>query len=200
VPYRISIGVAESKDGGRNFERTFDGPILDRTVHEPHFCSTPFVRHDGGLWEMWYLSCLGWEEIDGRPEPQYLIRSAVSSDGVEWGRRGKIALPLDHRHECVARPWLVKSGNLWQMWFCDRSRKGYRSDKNQSYRVGRAVRVDGFTWTREAARELDVAPDGWDSEMTAYPALYEHGGTRYLLYNGNGFGKLGFGYAVWKED
>src|SRR5438552_3980645 len=37
VPYRNSIGLAISRDGGLTFDRAFNGPILDRTYFEPHF-------------------------------------------------------------------------------------------------------------------------------------------------------------------
>ena len=32
--------------------------------------------------------------------------------------------------------------------------------------------------------------------MMAYPYVFEHGGDRYMLYNGNGYGKTGIGLAV----
>jgi hypothetical protein len=32
--------------------------------------------------------------------------------------------------------------------------------------------------------------------MIEYPCVFDHGGRRYLLYSGNGFGKAGFGIAV----
>ena len=32
--------------------------------------------------------------------------------------------------------------------------------------------------------------------MIEYCFVYEHGGENVMLYNGNGFGKTGFGYAV----
>jgi hypothetical protein len=38
--------------------------------------------------------------------------------------------------------------------------------------------------------------DGWDSEMIEYPFVFEHDGLRYMLYNGNGYGRSGFGLAV----
>ena len=33
--------------------------------------------------------------------------------------------------------------------------------------------------------------------MIAYPFVQEHAGRRYMFYNGNGYGKSGFGLAVW---
>jgi hypothetical protein len=201
VPYRISIGVAESDDGGRTFRRMFDGPILDRTTHEPHFCSTPFVLRDGDLYRMWYLSCVGWNEIGGRAEPRYFIRQAQSQDGIEWQRQSAPALNVTTPDECLARPWVCRWGNLWKMWYCRRSRHGYRTDKSKSYRIGYAESTDGVTWQRRDEQGgLGVSPTGWDSEMTAYPAIYEHQRTLHLLYNGNGFGASGFGCATTTRD
>jgi hypothetical protein len=202
VPYRISIGVAQSDDGGLTFRRMFDGPILDRTAHEPHFCSTPFVLRDGSLFRMWYLSCVGWDNYAGRPEPRYLIRQAQSSDGIEWQRTTVPAVDPVTPAECLARPWVFRLGKLWKMWYCRRSQAGYRTDKSKSYRIGCAESADGTTWRREeqGGGGLDVSPDGWDSEMTAYPAIYEHRGMLHLLYNGNGFGANGFGYATASGD
>jgi hypothetical protein len=36
--------------------------------------------------------------------------------------------------------------------------------------------------------------------MVAYPCVYEHRGTKHMLYTGNGFSETGFGYAVLEED
>jgi hypothetical protein len=37
--------------------------------------------------------------------------------------------------------------------------------------------------------------DGWDSEMMCYPHLFKSDESIWLLYNGNEFGKHGFGAA-----
>ena len=76
VPYRNSIGLAISKDGGLTFKRAFEGPILDRTYLEPHFVANSCVLIENGIWRMWYLSTVRWEIHDGRPEPH----SATISD------------------------------------------------------------------------------------------------------------------------
>ena len=31
--------------------------------------------------------------------------------------------------------------------------------------------------------------------MLCYPFIFDHGGERYMLYNGNDYGKTGFGIA-----
>jgi hypothetical protein len=50
VPYRVSIGLAASTDGGVTFERLFEGPIVDRTHIEPYFCAMPSVLVDERAW------------------------------------------------------------------------------------------------------------------------------------------------------
>ncbi|HEX6961125.1 MAG TPA: hypothetical protein VF175_04610, partial [Lacipirellula sp.] len=196
VPYRNSIGVAVSDDGGFTFRRPFEGPILDRTAAEPHFCATPYVMRDGGLWRMWYLSCTEWTMVDGKPEARYLIRHAESNDGLQWRRPGTIAIDYLRPDEAIARPWVLKGPSGYEMWYCYRSNRGYRTNANQSYRLGYATSGDGLSWTRrDDAPQLTSPSDGWDADMLAYPAVVEAAGRRYLFYNGNGFGRTGFGLA-----
>ena len=42
----------------------------------------------------------------------------------------------------------------------------------------------------------NLSKTGWDSEMICYPYVFDRKGERYMLYNGNGYGKTGFGLAV----
>jgi hypothetical protein len=85
------------------------------------------------------------------------------------------------------------------MWFSHRGASGFRSEQSRTYRVGYAESRDGAVWTRMDARAgIDVSRTGWDSEMVAYPFVFDHRGSRYLVYNGNCFGRSGFGYAVWE--
>jgi hypothetical protein len=43
---------------------------------------------------------------------------------------------------------------------------------------------------------INVSPCSWDSDMTEYPCVFGHGGQRFLLYSGDGYGRTGFGLAV----
>jgi hypothetical protein len=87
------------------------------------------------------------------------------------------------------------------MWYCSRGSIGYRTDRAQSYRLGYAESADGVRWERlDHLAGLDCSDAGWDSVMIAYPFVYEHRGRKYMLYNGNGFGETGIGYAVLEAD
>ena len=47
VSYRVSIGLAVSEDDGRTYSRYSAGPLLDRDLNEPYFCSSPCVLREG---------------------------------------------------------------------------------------------------------------------------------------------------------
>jgi len=70
----------------------------------------------------------------------------------------------------------------------------------KKYCIGYAVSRDSRMWelTIENAA-IDVSPDGWDSEMIEYPFVFDHAGQRDMLYNGNDYGKTGFGLAVLEQ-
>ena len=198
VGYRNSIGLAVSDDGGDSFSRMFKGPVVDRTKTEPQFCSSPCVLFEDGLWRMWYLSCVRWEVIDGRSEPIYHIKYAQSPDGIHWDRKGIVCIDLKSREEGgIARPCVVKEEDHYSMWYCYRGIRDYRTNPEHTYRIGYARSDDGIKWTRmDETAGINVAEEGWDSEMIGFPYVYAHKGRHYMIYNGNQFGKTGLGYAV----
>ena len=198
VRYHNSIGMAVSDDGGETFSRLFDGPVMDRTHLEPYFVVTPFVTHEYGLWRMWYCGCTGWTVEDGQTEPRYQIRYAESADGVQWRRGNTVCIEYRSADEANTRPCVIRlPGGGYRMWYSFRSTRGYRTDPARGYRLGYAESADGVSWERGDERAgLDRAVEGWDHEMIAYPYVYRYGERWYLLYNGNGFGRSGFGYAT----
>lgn len=197
VPYRNSIGLAISRDGGFTFERAFEGPIVDRTRQEPFFTASPFVLKEQDRWRMWYASATGWLTVDGHPEPLYVIKYGESTDGVDWHRNNVTCIEPRHIEEANARPWVVHDVDRYRMWFCFRGSRGYRGQRTESYRIGYAESADGVTWTRmDEGAGIDVSDEGFDDVMVTYPSVYEYRGRRHLLYNGNGFGLTGIGHAV----
>ena len=188
VPFRNSIGLAISEDGGE-FKRYSTGPVLDRSMTEPHFVASCCVLPDQDKWRMWYLSCTEWRMRNGKPEHRYHIKYAESIDGVSWQRDGIVAIDYhDDSEYAISRPSVIRDENCWKMWF---------SYRGTSYRIGYAESVDGIHWKRlDADCQIDVSESGWDSQMIEYPFVFDHDGIRYMLYNGNGYGKTGFGLAV----
>lgn len=196
TPYHNAIGLAVSDDGGRTFSRLFDGPIMDRTPHEPYFAITPYVILERGIWRMWYCGCSGWSMVDGVSEPHYRIMYSESADGISWQRPGTVCIPYRNDDEANVRACVVQHGPVYRMWYSFRSIRNHGSGARHAYRMGYAESEDGVSWTRLDERAgLERAERGWDSEMIAYPSVYRWRGRLYMLYNGNGFGGTGFGYA-----
>jgi hypothetical protein len=201
VPYRNAVGLAVSEDGGLTFTRVFEGPIIDRNRFEPYFCASPFAIIDQGKWKLWYASSTGFLEVRGKPEPVYQIKYAESADGREWNRPNVTCIDYGFAGEANARPCVIAEHGLYRMWYCYRGSVDYRADKTQSYRLGYAESTDGKQWKRlDALVGIDRSDEGWDSLMMEYPFVYEHGGIKHMLYNGNGFGETGIGYAVLEDD
>lgn len=188
VPFRNSIGLAISTDGSE-FKRYSKGPIVDRSMREPQFCASCCVIPGEDYWRMWYLSCTGWQMREGKPEHKYHIKYAESHDGINWIREGLVAIDFANDQEyAISRPSVIHDEDRWKMWY---------SYRGNAYRIGYAESHDGKKWERlDAQVGIAVSSTGWDSEMIEYPFVFDHKGQRYMLYNGNGYGKTGFGLAV----
>ena len=197
VRYRNCIGLAVSEDGGVTFRRAFDGPILDRTKDEPHLVVTPHVIIEDGIWKMWYCGCTEWKVVNGVTEPQYLIKYAESRDGIDWQRDNRVVIPYKDETEAIGRPVVVHENGIYKMWYSYRSIDSYRTNKARSYHIGYAESKDNVTWERrDELAGINLSNEGWDSEMLAYPYIVDYQDRRYMFYNGNGFGRSGFGYAL----
>ncbi len=200
VPYQLSIGLAISKDG-IHFERYSEAPLMSKSLGEAYFLTAPYVIKNVNEWVMYYVSCTGWHMLEGRKEPQYSVKKATSKDGINWRKEDKLLLEYDEVSEAFGRPSIVglPSGEL-VLFFCYRKLLGYRNDSKTGYRITHAVWDESEQkWLKRYDESMPLGPPGsWDELMACYGHVFEYLGSYWLLYNGNDFGKAGFGYAQWK--
>jgi hypothetical protein len=198
VSYRIGIGLAVSTDGGLTFERWSPAPILDRSRFDPSWVAQPCVlKLTDSYWRMWYLSCTHWSVIDGHPEPHYNVKFAVSTNGIDWTRTGDVSLDYDESTGAIGRPVVLFEEGVYKMYYSYRQVAGYRSDPAAAYRFGYAESEDGVRFVRRPGQFEIVGERGaWESTMNEYATIYAHAGAKYIIYNGDGFGREGMGYAV----
>jgi hypothetical protein len=198
VPYHNAIGLAISEDGGKHFEKFSEGPLFDISYREPYFTGTSCVLIENDIWKNWYLSCTKWEIINGKPEAFYHIKYAESKNGIDWERKGIVAINYKDNNEAgIVKASVFKENNLYKMWYSYRGAVEYRSNTNASYKIGYAESVDGIHWERKDEHSgIELSANGWDSEMMAYPHVVSYKGKKFMFYNGNGFGRSGFGYAT----
>ncbi len=190
VPWLNTIGLAIYNTKLKKFEKYSKAPIMDRSGVDPYSISYPSILFEEGKYKMWYGSNLSWGE---NPESMlHVIKYAESSDGINWNRTNHIAVNLEHKNEyALSKPWVIKENGVYKMWY------SYRGNGSiDEYRIGYAESLNGFDWIRKDDEVgIDVSPMGWDSQMISYPCVFDYKGERYMLYNGDGYGKTGFGIA-----
>jgi hypothetical protein len=194
-----SIGLAISYDNGVTFEKHGKGPIMAASLNEPFLVADAFVAMYEGLYHMWYIYGTKWKKFveNEAPDRVYKIAYATSNDGVNWQRDGRLIIEDKlNEDECQALPTVFELDGRYHMYFCYRQAHGFRTESDSAYRLGYAWSDDLLNWNRDDdSAGIAVAEDGWDSKMQCYPHTFKVDGKVYMLYNGNEFGRTGFGLA-----
>jgi hypothetical protein len=134
------------------------------------------------------VSATEWKDRPSGPQHYYHIKYADSPDGVVWCRRGDVAIDYTSPDEhAFARPMVLRDASSYRMWYAVR---GVR------YQIGYAESTDGIRWTRHDDEGLKAGEASWESDMVEYPWVFEWRDRRYMLYNGNDYGRTGVGLAV----
>lgn len=201
VSVDTAIGLATSTDGGETFTRHGRGPVLGPSLKEPFLVGDGFVLREDEMFHMWYIFGTSWRRYSAAsaPDRTYKIGHATSLDGIEWTKEEARQIIPDALgpDEAQALPSVVKIDDRFHMFFCFRQSSGFRVDPGRGYRIGHAYSDDLATWHRDDdLPSLAGTPGEWDSDMQCYPHAFSWRGQIYLLYNGNEFGKYGFGLAV----
>lgn len=202
VSVETGVGLVVSDDEGETFyRRGLGGPVLGASLNEPFLVGDAFVRVFDGRYHMWYMFGTRWKSYADAagPERTYKIGHALSEDGVHWEKKDGVAI-IDDRlgeDESQALPTVIEIDGRYHMYFCYRHSSDFRTNASRGYRIGHAISDDLRHWTRDdEAGGIDLAESGWDSGMMCYPHIFACDGQTFLLYNGNEFGRRGFGLAV----
>jgi hypothetical protein len=203
VSVETSIGLSVSYDNGLTFKKIGPGPVLTATLDEPFLVGDPFTAIFNSTFHMWYIYGTSWIKNPDKNlnERVYKIGHATSADGYVWRKTGRQIIPdrLNH-NECQALPCVIYHKHKYHLLFCYRQAIGFRENKTRSYRIGYAQSEDLLNWIREDHNAgIDISENDWDSDMLCYPHMFHCNERIYLLYNGNEFGRFGFGLAVLAE-
>jgi predicted GH43/DUF377 family glycosyl hydrolase len=191
IRYLIFSGLAISDIKSEQFIRYSEVPVLDRSQEGTLLRSAPCVLLDEtGGYHLWYIAGSEHIDVDGKEVPTYQVRYTHSDDGKKWPSEGRLVLDFANDDEYgFGRPHIVKGSRGYHMWYSLRR-------KSIPYRLGYAFSEDGVNWTRDDDKiGLTVSPDGWDSEMVYANSVCVTKYGTYMFYNGNDYGRTGFGYA-----
>ena len=183
-------GLAISTDDGYTFERFKNTPILDRTDKEPFGSGSCCVFKEAEQWIMYYTAFEPWVEKKTIIRPTYNVKKAYSSDGINWERKQEVVIDFKSEAEYViGKPMLMRDSDCYKLWV---------SCRGDSYRIGYAESYNqGKTYVRKDENVgIDVSPTGWDSESVEYAFVFDYKENRYMIYNGNSYGKTGIGLAI----
>lgn len=196
APWRAAIGLAISKDDGRTFDRFSEAPIFNINKYDIYGVAQPYVMYDNGKWKLWYVSFTDWmlTRNMAKPKHYFLIKYTESDNGIDWKPSDTICLNYGHEEYAITRPTLYKEDGLYKMWF------SYRAAYN-NYNIGYAESSDGISWNRlDDKAGIYLSDSGWDDEMLCHAFVFKHDGVKYMVYNGNGYGKTGTGLAVLEKE
>lgn len=198
VPYQIAVGLAVSDDCGLRFRRACCGPVMAPGPHDPFFVSAPSVWRESGHFRAVYCSATQWRQHKGQWESFYHLRTAMSPDGVHWTLDAEPALDLADGEAGLGRPCVLPYPTGLRMWFSHRGVDRFRSRDGDAYRLQHAASTAGGRWQRDAsdlAWSPPPVPADWDAWMQAYPCVLPWRDGLVMFYNGNDFGRGGFGWA-----
>jgi len=192
--FNSALGLAISVDGGLTFEKIRTYPIMHRSEHNPWAAMAPFVIQDNGLWKMWYASGVKMFLNDnGILKSNYDIKYAESVNGIDWNQTGIISIPLAGIDSNIARPCVIKEDGIYKVWY------PHITLKEEQYRIGYGESQDGIVFERlDLQIDMPIAQNenDFDNRAVTYPFVFEHKSKKYMLYNGNEFGKAGIGLAI----
>ncbi len=193
VKFYVFGGLAVSRDGGETFTRLSRVPISDRTDAELFFRVIHTMMRDGKGWRAWYGGGDSFDTSNGFQYPRYNIRHAFSADGIHLENDYQVCVDMRGGEYRVGRPYVIKRGELYRMFY------GVGTVE-EGYRLAYAESSDGINWTRKDSEVgIEISSSGWDSHMQAYPAVVTYEDHTYMFYNGNDYGRGGFGYAALKS-
>ncbi|OAB63459.1 hypothetical protein AY599_17295 [Leptolyngbya valderiana BDU 20041] len=163
--------------------------VLSLDTEDPISLSYPCILFERGTYKMWYGSTITWETDNG--EMLHVIKYATSVDGRTWEKQG-LAIPYELGvAQAFSKPTVIRNKEGYHMWF------SYRGGLGRKYRLGYSYSEDSIKWSKVVLNPgISISNSGWDSEMIEYPFVFNHKGKYFMVYNGNSYGKTGFGIAV----
>ena len=155
---------------------------------ERYFRTAPSVLRTRLGWSMWYIGGNEWIEYQGKKLPVYGLRFTTSVDGLTWSHPIEVFEPDREIGQIgFGRPFVSEASSGFRMYISVRTVTGYT--------ISHATSTDGLRWT-DWQHDIIPAGDDWESEMRCYAAPIAIGGNEYVFYNGNGYGRTGFGVAI----
>ncbi len=179
--YSLIAGLSFSNNG-KIFKRYSNSPILENNNEEPiSILTAPCVVKIKNKYLMWYVSGIKWKK---KNFPLYDIKLATSKNGLDWIQTKKTCLKLKKNERALARPFVLFEKNKFCMWYSYEKKVG-------SYKIGYAESKNGINWKRLDNNININTSSKYEINMREYPSIISVLNKKYILYNGDDYGKKG---------
>lgn len=190
APYTLFTGLAESRDEGLSFER-LRAPLLPPSPAERWFRTAAFAWPEGEEWRLLYIAGGRFIPGPGKALPIYSLKAARSPALEAWPAEGEELLAPDAGAGELGygRPAVWRDGAEETLLISRRTMDGY--ELLQTPLAGALKGQADFRPVLTHPRE------DWERQMTCFGMPVRMGDRELLFYNGDGFGRSGFG-AAWR--
>lgn len=185
VLFSNEIGIVHI-DKNFLFSRIQKMPIYGRSEIEPLTFGYPTVFKNGKKTSLYYDGIDEWDE-DNDANYKFDLRQAHLNSNNRWIFSQKRVLSLKPNERAITRPSFMKlDGRLFMI---------FSSDIGGKYRLDAAEQGLDGSWSRILDFKFIKSGKEWDEEEATYPCVFSYRNDFYALYNGNSYGKTGFGIA-----
>ena len=188
VRFYAFTGLAICEDDTlETFKRVQKTPIMDRVPSEEFFRAIHSILKINDGYKIWYGAGNRFLQGEHKTLPSYDIRYMESKDKFSFPTVGVTVVSIPQGCHRVGRPYVFYENGIYKMFY------GYGTE-SIPYQLAYKESIDGINWI-ERQINLKLSDSGWDSQMMAYPSFIRTENKAFLFYNGNDYGKEGFGYA-----
>jgi hypothetical protein len=185
VPFSAEIGIA-IVDDCYNFKRVQKLPIYKKSELEPLTFGYPTIFRRNNTNFMYYDGIDEWNE-NNLDDYKFDLRMAVMQKGT-WVYSDKIVFD-NNNYKSITRPSFIKLQNeLIMIYSCNTYGKYQLQAAYQS-------KSKKNLWIRKKNFIFDSSSQEWDSEEQVFCNIFKYHKDYYMVYNGNNYGKTGFGIS-----
>lgn len=193
VKFLSYTGLAISEDDGETFVKYSTTPVTERIPEELLIRAIHCVIPTENNLKVWYTAGSSFEKIGDTFHPNYTIKYVESKTGTSYSIAGKTIIETTANEYRVGKPFVFIKDGVHYMLFS-------KASHSTSYRIESAVSKDGVHWERLYDNPIPPSNEGWDSKMICYPYVLQINNQWVLFYNGNEFGRTGFGFAILENE
>lgn len=187
VPFSNEIGIA-IVDNNFNFKRIQKLPIYNKSEVEPLTFGYPTIVGTNKKIYMYYDSIDKWDESEPN-NYKFDLRVAVMKGSHKWLYCNKLSLVTNIISRAITRPAFISTPTGLMMV--------YSCEIDGEYKLNAALqdKKNHYKWIKNDRFIFPPSGQSWDSNEQSYCNIFKYQKYYYMLYNGNKYGKTGFGIA-----